>query len=150
MKRGACLCICSPLGRSPMPGLKSSKQSPLTSQKPGSSACSFPLFFIHCLRLSNSFLCLFATLYLSTELERCSSMAVGPVIPAPVPPASSSLPPWLALAPHTDIPPPPPTLGEMLPWIGCRAVESQPLMGSGRESESERGGRREENPAEKE
>lgn len=33
MKRGACLCICSPLGRSLLPGLKSSKQSPLTSKK---------------------------------------------------------------------------------------------------------------------
>lgn len=90
VKRGACLCICSPLGRSLLPGLKSSKESLLTSQKPGSFACSTPLLLIHRLRLSNSFLCLFATLYLSTELQRCSSMS--PVIPLLTPSLKLSSP----------------------------------------------------------
>ncbi len=84
-------CICSPLGRSLLPGSKSSEQSPLTSQKPGSFACSSPLLLIHCLRLSNSFLCLFATLFLSKELQQCMCVPSGaapwqgPVFPLPYP-----------------------------------------------------------------
>lgn len=97
--------------------------------------------------LSLSFLQLFISLQSSSGADpwqRPVILLLNPYLQA--------LFPRLARTPHTGIPPPPPSLGETVPWIGCCAVESQPLMGSGGESESESegGGRREENPAEKE
>lgn len=120
----------------------------ITSQKLGSFAYSSPFFLAHCLQLSNSFFCLVETL---RSFQSFSSAAPWQVEQRSCTgsPAFSSYS-WLALTPHAGIPLPPPTLGKKLPWIGCCAVKSQPLMGNGGPSESEGGGRREENPAEKE
>lgn len=149
MKRGACLCICSPLGRSLLPGLKSSKQSPLASKKA----------WILCLQLSSRTQSLSMCIKL-LSLSLCNSLSLyrAPAVQihgrvqwsCSLTPILKHSFPRLARTPYTGIPPPPPSLGEMVPWIGCCAVENQPLMGSGGESESEGGGRREENPAEKE
>ncbi len=146
MQRGACLCICSPLGRSLLPGLKSSKQSPFTSQKHRSFACSSPLLLIHCLRLSNSFLRLFATLYLSTELQWCCSMA-GASDPAPLPLSSSTLPLVSAHTSHrhSSSPSLPRRDGTVDRMLCC----GEPAANGKRRREWELG-RREENPAEKE
>lgn len=130
-----------PPGKKPIAWLKVTQNTPptrpLSSQKPGSFACSSVLLLTHCLRLSNSSRCLFATL--STALQWYSSMARASD-PAPFPPSFKLSSPWLALTPQTGIHPPPPTLGEAPPWIGCCAVESQPLMGSGGVSARKEGG----------
>lgn len=94
MKRGACLCICSPLGRSPMPGLKSSKQSPLSSQKPGSSCLQLsPL--LHSLstsvKLLSLSLCNSLSLYRARAVQLHGSWASDPRSRTPSFKFSSSL-----------------------------------------------------------
>lgn len=142
MKRRAWRCICSPLGRSLLPGLKSPKQSlsPPKSLDPLPADLLSSSFTVKLLSLSlcNSF---YRAPVVHVCAQRCSSMARASD-PASLLPSFKLSSPWLALTPHAGIHPPPPTLGETLPWIGCCAVESRPLMGSGGESESEGGGRR--------
>lgn len=140
MKIRACLSICSPLGRSLKDGLKSPKDPPFTSQKPGSAPCSSgflpiqDLGFVKLLSLSsrNSF---YRDPAVHALAQRCSSMARASD-PAPSPPAlSSPSPPRLALRHHAEAHPP--TLSPR--WTGCCAVESRPLMGSLGEREKEGG-----------
>lgn len=152
--RGACLCICSPLGRSLLPGFKSSKQCPLHLPKARTDACSSLWSSFTACQTPLSAPC---NSFLPIKLQRCkcvpSSAAPwhGASDPAPCTPALSS-PPGLALTPQTGIPHPPPTRGKEATVDRCCALESQPLMGNGGESEREgrEGGRREENPAGKE
>lgn len=137
--RGACLCICSPLGRSLLPGFKSSKQCPLHLPKARTDACSSLWSSFTACQTPLSAPC---KSFLPIKLQRCkcvpSSAAPwhGASDPAPCTPALSS-PPGLALTPQTGIPHPPPTRGKEATVDRCCALESQPLMGNGGESERE-------------
>lgn len=145
MKRRACWWICSPLGRSLLLGLKSPKQPPLTSQKldPLPADLLSSSFTVYVCQTPSS---ISLQLFLQSFSGACACPAVQLHGKGQwscfLPPSLKLSSPWLALTPRAGIHPPPPTLEETPPRVGCCAVESQPLMGSGGESESEGGGRR--------
>lgn len=75
-----------PPGKKPFAWLKVIQTVPLSAiKKPVSFACSSALFLTHCLCLSNSCF-LFATLYLSTELQWCMRSMAAASDPTPVNP----------------------------------------------------------------